>query len=570
MRGRTIGVVLGLVLALAATEARAAAPIMPLGEVKAGMRCMALSVFRGQAIEPFDVEVIDVIGQATSGGSAPRILVRVSGERVQDTGIGPGFSGSPVFCNRPDGTVANAGAISETIGEYGGFKVLVTPIEQVLDTPVKAPRPRTGILRHARPLAAPLTVSGLNRSVMRGLTAAGARRGVAVLAAPSVPADSSPTLPMRPGSAMAVGLSSGDLSVAGIGTVTYVDGRDVWSYGHQFDGLGARELFLQDANVATVINNPVQADGFSTYKLAGAVHDRGTLTSDGFSAVAGRLGGLPRRTAVRVVARDEDRRRTTVTRVAVADESDVGNPAGISPLSSVAPLAITNGATDVLGASPQQVAGRMCMTVELRERRKPLRFCNRYVDDGVTSGETVGSNPVAQSAGLDAATALAPFDLYKGRPVHITRATARVTQTRAQRQAYLRAVRLPRRVRRGTTVPVKLVVRVVRGPLRAIRLKWRVPRRLEPGERRLRLRGTDPDSGGGGGGLFDEIVIDLSGEGEDESVDTEGPRTVKALARAFRATSRWDGVRAKGLGRFHRDAEYRIGGRASARIRVLK
>src|SRR3712207_7865129 len=53
---------------------------------------------------------------------------------------------------------------------------------------------------------------------------------------------------------------------------------------------GARRLLLQDAYVAAIINNPLQVDDIATYKLAGPVHDRGTITSDGFNAVAGTTG----------------------------------------------------------------------------------------------------------------------------------------------------------------------------------------------------------------------------------------------------------------------------------------
>ncbi len=574
MRARLIGMGVGLAWALPAGGAMAAAPIMPLSEVQNGMRCTAYSVFKGQAIEPFDVEILDVVGQASNGQAAPRLLVRVSGDRVADTGVGPGFSGSPILCPRSDGTLANAGAISETIGEYGGFTVLATPIEQILATPADAPQaasrrevsPRDRwILRHAKPISTPITVGGADRSVMRGLQARAAERGVAVLAAPAVPADSSPILPFEPGSAVAVGLSSGDLSISGIGTVAYVDGDTVWSYGHQFDGIGGRDLLLQDAYVAAIVNNPVQVEGYSTYKLSGPIHDRGTLTDDGFNAVVGRTGPLPPQTKVRVYASDDDRGIESETQVNVADESDVGNPAGVSALGYVGPLAILSGATDVMGAGPQRVAGQMCMQVTLRERKAPLRFCNRYVNDGVTNGETIGTNPLAQSAGLDASIALAPFDLFKGKPVHITEATARISQTRAQRQAYLRRVILPRRVRRGADVRARLVVQIVRGNRKVIRARVHVPLKLTSGKHRLQFRGVDPDSGGFG--AFDEIIIDLSGG--ESYYDSEGPRTVGALVRAFRSMRRWDGVRIKGAGRFYRDPTYRIGGRAFAKVRVL-
>jgi hypothetical protein len=576
MRARWIATLAGLVSAVAVPAALAAAPIMPLSEVQSGMHCTGYSVFKGQEIESFDVDIVDVVGQASNGAQAPRILVRVSGPKVDATGVGPGFSGSPIMCPRSDGTLANAGAISETVGDYGGKTVLATPIEQILATPVQGTRPpparRRGlsprdasILARARPLATPITVSGLDASLMSRLSERARKRGIAVLAAPPVPADSAPVLPFEPGSAVAVGLSSGDISVSGIGTVAYVDGDNVWAYGHSFDGLGARQLLLQDAYVAAIINNPLQVEDIATYKLSGPVHDRGTISSDGFNAVAGTVGALPPLARVHVVASDEDRGTADELKVNVADETDVGNPAGISALQYVGPLAVSEAATEALGAAPQQLAGRMCFRVTLRERRKPLRFCNRYVADGVTSGELVGANPVALSAGTDASGALSLLDLFKARPIHVTRAWARVHQTRAQRQAYLRSVVLPRRAHRGETVPARIVTRVVRGPRKVFSFEWRIPHKFKPGEHKVRLRGADPDSGFG---FFDEIIIDLGGG--DSFFDSEGPRTIHKLRQAFAAVHRWDGIRLKSGARVYRDPTYRIGGRASTTIRILK
>jgi hypothetical protein len=317
--------------------------------------------------------------------------------------------------------------------------------------------------------------------------------------------------------------------------------------------------------VATIINNPVQVEGYSTYKLSGALHDRGTLTDDAFNAVVGRTGDLPPLLDMDVFASDEDRDVSATTHVNVADETDVGNPAGISPLGYVAPLAVSQAATDVLGSAPQQVAGQMCMKIKLRERSQPARFCNRYVSDGVTSGESLQTNPLALSAGLDASIALSYFDLYKGRGVHITDATARITQTRAQRQAYLRSVTLPGRVRRGATVPMEIEVQLVRGERKTFTFEWTVPRKFKPGRHKVRLRGSDPDSGFG---FFDDIIIDLSGD--EDFFDSEGPRTIRQLIKAFKATHRWDGIRLRSGARVYRDDTYRIGGAAQTKIQVLK
>src|SRR3954470_11684548 len=108
-------------------------PVMPLSQVQRGMHCTALSVIHGTAISSFDTEVLDVI----SGDAADdaRILIRVSGPAVDETGIGPGFSGSPIYCTDGDGVSRNIGAISEGIGEYGNKVGLATPMQHILARP---------------------------------------------------------------------------------------------------------------------------------------------------------------------------------------------------------------------------------------------------------------------------------------------------------------------------------------------------------------------------------------------------------------------------------------------------
>src|SRR3954468_10970721 len=190
MRARHLAAALGaaILAGIAPGTAQAGDPIMPLSQLRPGMRCTGYSVIRGTEISSFDVEIVDVLSGDASGNDGPRILVRVSGPAVDRTGVGPGFSGSPIYC---DGR--NAGAISESIGEYGGKTLLATPIEEILANPPDAPRGRP-IARSSRvgrvlPLAEPLTVSGLTPGLAARLTAAAAqspgRRPV--LSAPAMP-----------------------------------------------------------------------------------------------------------------------------------------------------------------------------------------------------------------------------------------------------------------------------------------------------------------------------------------------------------------------------------------------
>ena len=247
---------------MAPAPAVAADPIMPLAEVQPGLRCTGLTVVRGLQITPFDVEVLDVVDRAR-GAAAARILVRVSGPAVDRTGLGPGFSGSPIICTGADGVGRNIGAISETIGEYGGLTGLATPIEAILAQPPLPPpatrrsAPVRSAVIGARSLAGPLTIAGLRPSLARSFVQAARKAGRTLIASPAGTRAAFAPQPLVPGASVSVGLTSGDVALGAIGTVAYADGANVWIYGHELDNAGRRSLFLQDAYVHTVVNNPL-------------------------------------------------------------------------------------------------------------------------------------------------------------------------------------------------------------------------------------------------------------------------------------------------------------------------
>jgi hypothetical protein len=567
-----IGLLAATVAALfiPATEALAGDPVMPLGEVRSGLQCTGYSVVRGTDVSAFDVEVIDVVDDRATG-AGPRILIRASGPAVDETGLGPGFSGSPIYCPDAEGTARNIGAISESVGEYGGKVALATPIEAILAAPVDPPRaapgPPTGA--RARPLLAPLTISGLTPALGNSLQAAAARRGRVLLAAPAGPLGSFPVQPLRPGSAFAVGYASGDLAASAIGTVSYTDGDRVWGFGHPLDGVGARALLLQDAYVFRVVDNPVVIPGISgTYKYAAAGHDVGTLTNDAPNAVAGRVGALPPTVPVRVLATDLDTGATRSLVTSVADESAVDQPYGSSILSLLAPLAVLQ-AGGVLGGSPARLTGRGCFAIAFSELAQPARFCNRYV---ANAPDPLAGNSVAASAGADLLAALGLVDAYKGGPLHMTGVEASVEIRRGRQQAYLRGVQLPRRGRAGRRVPATLALRHVGGRLERRRVTLRLPRDLRPGRRRVVFSGTDVDLDPG---LTAELV-ELDFEELGGSGGSFGPASPGALAARIERLARFDGLRARTRGRApddagvrsYRDPNLRISGRVRTSIRI--
>jgi hypothetical protein len=548
-------VLLAAVLSAAVpATAQAGDPIMPLSQVQAGMRCTGYSVIRGTEISAFDVDVIDVVD-----GAGAQILVKVSGPAVDETGIAEGFSGSPVKCTGADGTARTIGAIAQGTGDYGNKVVLVTPIETLLGEPVDPPASAKPLpAKMQRALATPMSVTGVSGPVAAALKLAGKKTGRALYAAPAAPRVAFGVQTLQPGSSVAVGLATGDISAGAVGTVTYVDGDAVWAFGHPLDGAGRRSLLLQDAYVYTVINNPVDTEQLTSYKLAAPGHELGTLTNDAPAGVVGRIGVLPDRFPMRVTATDLDSGRVAHQNLEIADETGVGQPTGSSSLTQIGPIAIAQAAYDILRGSPARQSGEMCVRIVLRERKAPLRFCNTYVG-GSPSG--AGAPLVADFAG-----AVGLLDSYNFGVLHVTRVDVNIKLRRALRQAYLLAADAPRKVRRGRELSVKVLAQHVRGARFTRTVKVHVPRGLSRGTHVLTLTGTPADAAAGDGDVQDlasTFTVTLGDEGD--SSDDPGPPTLGALAGAFAATQRLDGVTAS-----FRDPGDSAGDTATSDIEVLR
>jgi hypothetical protein len=562
-----------------AAPALAGDPILPLAQVHSGMHCTGYSVVRGTTISTFDVDVVDVI-DGVPGEDGARIIVTASGPAVDATGIGPGFSGSPIYCPGSGGVQRNIGAISESIGDYGGKTVLATPIELMLSNPVDAPRPnaarsarakaaRARIAREGtKPLATPITISGVSARLGRALVKAGEKIGRPVIAVPAGPLGSFPVQTLRPGAAVSAGYSSGDLRLGAIGTVSYTDAGRVWAFGHPFEAAGARSLLLQDAYVFKVVNDPNASLTGGSYKLAVAGHDVGTLTNDAFSAIVGRVGALPQTTAVHVAATDHDTGAVKVVNSAIADETDVDTPTGFTALGAVAPLAVAEAAGGVLRSSPGRLTGRMCLRITFRERAKdPARFCNRYLSSAILAPDAGPlGNQVAFSAAIDALDAITLIEAYEGRTPHVTKVGADIDMRRGEQLAFLRKVKAPKRVHPGQRVRLRVTMQRVRDGNLTRTYRVRIPGGIKAGRRTLKLRGfqqSAPDEA-----LLELLLGDESGEEPEH-----GPATLRDLIDSIEALGRWDGVTIRMKGREARafkDDDLVITGRAETHVRVLR
>jgi hypothetical protein len=553
-------------------------PIMPLSQVRSGMHCTGYTVVRGTTISTFDVDVVDVI-DGVPGEDGARIIVTASGPAVDPTGIGPGFSGSPIYC--PDGSDVqrNIGAISESIGDYGGKTVLATPIELMLSNPVDPPRPgeatatakryRARIARRGtKPLSTPITISGVSARLGRALVKAGEKIGRPVIAVPAGPLGSFPPQALRPGAAVSAGYSDGDLRIGAIGTVTFTDAGRVWAFGHPFEAAGARSLLLQDAYVFKVVNDPNASLTDGSYKLAVAGHDLGTLTNDAFSAIVGRVGALPATTLVRAAATDQDTGAAKEVSSNVADETDVDTPTGFTALGAVAPLAVAEAAGGVMRSSPGRLTGRMCLRITLRERpTQPARFCNRYLSSSILSPDAGPlGNQVAFSAAIDALDAISLIEAYEGPTPHVTKVGADITVRRGEQLAFLRGVKAPKRVRPGQKVRLRVKMQRIRGHTITRTYRARIPHGLKPGRRVLKLRGFEQEAP-------DDALLELLLGDETGEEPAHGPTRLNDLIAGIEALERWDGVRIKvgsHSARAFKDDGLVISGRAQTHVRVLK
>src|SRR3972149_1606391 len=84
--------------------------VFPLDEVRPGLTGVARTVFEGEQIEQFGVEILGVY-EDFAGPGQDVILARLTGDKVQHTGVVAGMSGSPVYV---DGRLL--GAASDRLG----------------------------------------------------------------------------------------------------------------------------------------------------------------------------------------------------------------------------------------------------------------------------------------------------------------------------------------------------------------------------------------------------------------------------------------------------------------------
>ena len=276
--------------------------IMKAVDVKPGMQAVAWTVFQGTVPEPVPIEIVGM--WKNMWGPGQDIIVGKMGGKAKETNVAGGMSGSPVYVN---GKLI--GAVALRLSVFSPDAICgITPIELMLEIndldktrPSDARTPAKGekasitkpnlVPGSMVQIDTPLTFSGFSQGMLTefspmlndlGVTAVMGGAGSTLRASkPAAGWQQS----LNPGESVAGVLVSGDMSITGLGTVTYNDGKRILAFGHPFFNLGPVDMPMSKGEVLMVLSSSYQPN-----KMANATEIVGALHQDRHSGIMGVLG----------------------------------------------------------------------------------------------------------------------------------------------------------------------------------------------------------------------------------------------------------------------------------------
>ena len=317
-----VGVVL---LLITVPLLQAQQPILPLKDVKPGMKGVGKAVFQGVKVEEFGVEIIGTLPNAL-GPKLDIILARLTDERMKYTGVISGMSGSPVYI---DGKLA--GALSLRLGAMSKEPIAgITPIEYMLELspsilsqtsrqdllhswlarlprlpalelllppttpPSSASRPSVPLPAGLRPIETPLVLGGFSPEIVRSFQPWLRELGFTTVQGGGSEEGEQDSL-FEPGAIIAVQLIRGDINMAATGTVTYRQEDNILAFGHYLLLIGSIEFPMTKGRVLSIL-----PDSLGSSMLTTSTELVGSIVQDRMAGVLGIVGKRPRMIPVEV------------------------------------------------------------------------------------------------------------------------------------------------------------------------------------------------------------------------------------------------------------------------------
>lgn len=376
--------------------------------MRAGQHGIGKTVFSGSKIEEFQVEILGVLENL--GPRQSVILARLSGGPLQNTGVMQGMSGSPVYIN---GRLVGAVALAFNFAKepIAGIR----PIEEMLAisgpaAAKTAPEPRAA--RRDIPLSAslagsqtpdatlmeiatPVSFSGFTSGTLERFAPELKKLGLeprqGISSGGALPTKLGNPGQIRPGDMISVDLLSGDLTIGAEGTVTEVDGKRIYAFGHRFMSVGETELPFARAEVLALLPNLA-----ASFKISSAREWMGTITQDRSTSIYGELGRKAETVPVAITVKDGRRAQ-------LGYHMQLVNDRVLSPfILQMAVYSAIDATERTLGLASYSLRG----AIEFQHGVQPLKLDNTYSGDfNVPLQASSGvSSPLAylMAAGFDA------------------------------------------------------------------------------------------------------------------------------------------------------------------------
>lgn len=267
--------------------------IMVSDSVKPGMEGYGISVFEGNVVDTFGVQILGVMDNIGPGRKL--IIARLSGANLEKTGIIAGMSGSPAFI---DGKIIGAVAYgwSFAIEPLAG----ITPIEEILQAKIESTgaagngeeiriegggplSPYAGVTLNR--IQTPLMVSGFDGHFIEQFDDYFGEKGFSLVLGGTGASGGTGGDSLFAGAPVSAQLVDGDASLGAVGTVTYIDGNDVFAFGHPLFHSGAVSFPMTTAEVIAVM--PSQ---YNSFKITNSGKVVGAVVQDRDDAVYGIIG----------------------------------------------------------------------------------------------------------------------------------------------------------------------------------------------------------------------------------------------------------------------------------------
>src|SRR5947207_1347019 len=461
-----------------AATAQESNEILPLSQVRAGMQGYAYTIFAGDQVEKFDLEVIGVL-ENFLGPKQSIILVQLKGPKVEHTGVVAGMSGSPVYL---EGKLA--GALSLKLGVFTKEAIAgVTPIEDVMNPPAQGSASVSAQLAlpnnatsqvglpsgsTLEPIATPLVFSGFQSATLQQF--APQIQGYGFVAAQGGTAAPRPDdRHLAPGDMAGMVLVTGDASINSACTVTAVEADRVFLCGHPFLNLGDVQLPMARSRVVTTL-----ASELASTKIVNVGGPIGTITSDHLTAVTGKLGAVPAMIPMELTTHSAFGEKTIHAEL-------VSNPK-LTPL--LMALTTLNGLT-------QNIVYGEGTTLKLNAEIRLKGHAPVQIENTFAPGDTL--NPDGMQVALSVMNVFTRLFTNQFEAVHVENVSVHVESVPGRQSYSIESAWLEKgEAVPGETLRLRVLVRPYRGAARIVETTIKVPDQVMRGTT-LRVMVSDAD-----------------------------------------------------------------------------